>query len=107
MSLTEQEMRKMTVKDLRVWAQENTALVGVTSMKKDLLVEALMEELGIETEKKKAKLDVKDRQATKNEILRLKEKQQKLLEEKTKNPDQLKNIRRRIRRLKKELRKVS
>jgi len=107
MSKTEEELRKMTVKDLRVFAQENTSLVGITSMKKEQLLESIIEELGIERTKKKTKLDVKDKKNTKKEIMRLKEKKEALLKETKKNPSQLRNIRRRIRNLKKSLRQVS
>ncbi len=107
MSTTESDLKKMTVKDLRVFAQENTSLTGVTGMKKEELLNALLAELGLEKKKQTSKVDIKDKQATKKEVLRLKEKQQKLMQSETKNQNQLKNIRRRISRLKKEMRKVS
>ena len=117
-----EELQKMTVKALREFAQENTAIVGVTGLKKDQLIDAICEELGIEKtldaarkdekktvsqKAKKSKVDLSKKQSAKQEILRLKEKKTALMQDKTKNYRQLKNIRRRIRRIKMEIRKVS
>jgi len=105
--MTEEELRKMTVKDLRKIAAEQTELSGITGMKKDVLIEALVKELNIKQAKKQATgkaLD--DKISTKREILRLKQKKDDLLKQKSKKPAQLKNIRRRVRNLKKHLRKI-
>ena len=106
--MTEAELKKMTVKQLRVLASEKTDLAGLSGMKKDALVVALVEKLGVTKEVKKAGTDaLKNKQAAKNEIKRLKQKKQEFLQEKTLNKKQMRNIRRRVRRLKKNLRKVS
>ena len=117
-----EELQKMTVKALREFAQENTAIVGVTGLKKDQLIDAICEDLEIEKtpdtarkdekktvsqKAKKSKVDLSKKQSAKQEILRLKEKKTALMQDKTKNYRQLKNIRRRIRRIKMEIRKVS
>ncbi|MFC1556805.1 Rho termination factor N-terminal domain-containing protein [candidate division KSB1 bacterium] len=117
-----EELQKMTVKALREFAQENTGIVGVTGLKKDQLIDAICEDLEIEKtpdtarkdekkpvsqKAKKSKVDLSNKQSAKQEILRLKEKKTALMQDKTKNYRQLKNIRRRIRRIKMEIRKVS
>lgn len=106
MALTEQEMKKMTVKDLREWAKENSKLVGVSGMKKDELIGNLMEEFGIEPEDKKVS-SLANKADLKTEVKRLKDKMDILLQEENKNSNQLKNIRRRIRNLKRDMRTAS
>jgi len=106
--MTEAELKKMTVKQLRALASEKTDLTGMSGMKKEELVVALVEKLGIKKEVKKAGTEApKDKQATKKEIKRLKQKRNELFQANTKNRKQLRNIRRRVRKLKKNLRKVS
>ncbi len=118
MTITEQELRKMTATALKEWAQENTKLAGVTGMKKDELLTGIFKELGIEPEevkpvkkakiaKKASKIDINDKSAVKGEISRLRDKKEKLLEDAEKNYNQLKNLRRRIRYLKRVTKKVS
>jgi len=109
--MTEAELKQMTVKQLRDLATEKTEISGVKGMKKDELVSSLIENLDISTDesapatgKKSVKLDSK---SSKKEIMRLKQKQTELLSSKAKNPGQMKNLRRRIRSLKRIMRKVS
>lgn len=109
--MTEAELKKMTVKQLRDLATEKTEVKGLKGMKKDELVSTLMENLGISSEEKAPAAEKKavelDGKSSKNEIMRLKQKQTDLLGGKSKNPEQMKNIRRRIRSLKRKMRKVS
>ena len=101
------ELKKMTVKQLRELAAEKTELTELSSMKKDELLIALAGELERKEPKKESGKGEKDPKATKNEIIRLKQKKEKLLQAKSKNPKQLRNVRRRIRNLKRIMRKVS
>ena len=106
--MTEAELKKMTVKQLRALASEKTDLTGLSGMKKEELVAALIEKLGVKKEVKKAGAEaLKDEQTAKKEIKRLKQKRKELLQAKTKNKKQMRNIRRRVRKLKRNLSKVS
>lgn len=109
--MTEAELKKMTVKQLRDLATGKTEIQGLTGMKKEELVNALMEELKIKIGEKdpvaEKKAVVLDSKSAKNEIMRLKQKISDLLGGKSSNPKQLKNIRRRVRNLKRIMRKVS
>lgn len=99
--MTEADLKKMTVKDLKALAAEKTELTGVTDMRKDALIEAIIKELGIEKETKKVAADaINNKMAAKKEILRLKQKKEELLNSSKATPRQLKNIRRRVRSLK-------
>ncbi|MFC1564118.1 Rho termination factor N-terminal domain-containing protein [candidate division KSB1 bacterium] len=106
--MKESELIKMTVKQLRELAKEDTKISGVTAMKKEQLVEALVTERDVEVvrTKKIRKMDLSPDQA-KAEILRLKQKKEELEKSKNMNKKQLKNIIRRVRNLKRLLRNVS
>lgn len=109
--MTEAELKKMTVKRLRDLAAEKTEIQGLTGMKKEELVSALIEELKIKIEKEAPPAEKKevvlDSKSAKKEITRLKQKKSDLLGGKSLNSKQLKNIRRRMRNLKRIMRKVS
>ena len=105
--MTYAELKKMTVKQLREFAKDKTELTGLSSMKKDELLNTLAGELERKEPKKESAKGKKDPRATKNEIIRLKQKKEDLLQAKSKNPKQLRNVRRRIRNLKRIMRKVS
>ena len=105
--MTEEELRKMTVKQLREFAAANMKLVGITGMKKEVLLDAMMAELGIEKAKHTGGEKIDDRISAKKEIARLKQKKQELLKTGVKNPEQMRNIRRRVRKLKKLSQKIS
>ena len=105
--MTVAELKKMTVKQLREYAAEHTELTGLSGMKKEQLVETLIEALGLETKKKVTGDALKDKKSSKNEILRLKQKKEELLASAKKNAQQLKNIRRRIRNLKRNMRTIA
>ncbi len=96
------ELKKMTVKQLRELAKDDSSIIGATAMKKDELVEALSEEDDTVQEKGTSGPISKDQ--AKSEIVRLKDKMARLSEGDSKNVKQLKNIRRRIRNLKRNLR---
>lgn len=104
--MTEAELRKMTVKQLRELAAEKTDIAGITGMKKEELVTALIGKLGIDISKKVTDEALKDKKSAKKEVFRLKQKKQEVLQGKTKNIQQLRNIRRRVGKLKRYLRKV-
>ncbi len=97
----------MTVKQLKEYVSEHTKLSGVSGMKKDALVSAIKDELGIESTKVEMKKGLKDKSAIKTEILRLKHKKSELQEQDVNNSNQFRNIRRRMRNLKRQIQKVS
>ncbi len=110
--MTESELKKMTVKQLKEYASEHTKLSGMSGMKKDALVSAIIDELGIdepgkELSKVEKKKGLNDKGAIKIEILRLKQKKSELQEQDVNNSNQFRNIRRRIRNLKRKIQKVS
>lgn len=106
--MTEAELKKMTVKQLRELANEKTDLTGLSGMKKEALVVALVEKLDIKKEVEKAGAGtLKDKQTAKNEIQRLKQKRTELLQAEVKSKKQMRNIRRRVRKLKRSIRRVS
>ena len=106
-NMKEADLKKMTVKQLRELATEKTDLTGLSGMKKEMLVKAMIDKLGVDSSKKVAGEALKNKQAAKKEIVRLKRKKQELLKfGAKKNPQQLRNIRRRARSLKRHLRKI-
>ncbi len=106
--MKESELIKMTVKQLRDLAKETTDAAGVTAMKKEQLVDLLVTERDVEVSrtKKIRKIDLTKEQA-KAEILRLKQKKEEMEKAGDINKDQLKNLVRRVRSLKRLLRNVS
>jgi hypothetical protein len=105
--MTEEELHTMTVKQLREFAVANTKLVGVTGMKKEELLDALMAELGIEKSKHIGGGNITDKKSAKKEIARLKQKKQTLLRSSAVSSKQLRNIRRRVHKLKKITQKIA
>ena len=104
--MSEEELKKMTVKQLKELAAEKTDLTGLSGMKKEVLIKALIEKLHVEAPKKVTGAALKDKQTAKIEIRRLKQKKQELLRAASRNPQQLRNVRRRVRNLKRFIRKV-
>ncbi|MFC1513985.1 hypothetical protein ACFL5P_03135 [candidate division KSB1 bacterium] len=105
--MTEAELKKMTVKQLREIAEEKTKLTGIKTMKKDKLIEEMIVALEIEVSKKVTGEVVKDKIGAKKEINRLKHKRNDLEKGDSTNKKQLANIRRRIRNLKRMIRNAS
>lgn len=98
------ELQKTRVNDLREMMKEHCPeVVGVVGMKKEELVEALAEKLGIEKPHKHVAAGLGKR-GIKAEIRELKVKRQAALE--AKNSDDLKQFRRQIRRRKRRLRRM-
>jgi hypothetical protein len=100
------DLQKMTVKKLREEAQEKTQITGTSGMKKDELVDALAEALGIEKPKKEKKVAAaRSKDVVKGEIKKYKDLRAKALEGNDKK--QLKVVRFHIKRLKRELRRIA
>ena len=104
------ELQKMTVKALREEAQAHSDLTGVTGMKKDELVDALAAAKGIEKPKKAAKAKPKatgkkTKADLKAEIKKLKDDRAKAIE--NKDGKQLKRTRFHIKRIKREMKRIS
>lgn len=101
------DLQKMTVKKLREEAAKHEGITGLSGMKKDELVEALSAALGIEKPKKetKAKGAKKSKSEIKTEIKKLKEDRAKAIE--SKDAKQLKIARFHIKKLKRELGRIS
>jgi hypothetical protein len=101
------ELKKKTVVQLREMAGEHSDITGVSAMKKDQLLDALSEKLGIarETAKPKAvKKKEKGKGAIKKRIRELKALRAKALEEK--DGAALKKVRRQLHRQKVILRRT-
>ena len=104
----EQDLDRMTVKELRTLAAESTDLVGVHVMKKAELLTAIKEAKGIKEEKapkekvERAAITIKQLKA---KIVALKEKREEARKEKDKRMVDI--LRRRINRAKKRTRKLS
>ncbi len=105
--MTEPELKKMTVKKLREFASKNTELSGISGLKKDALITAIVEALGVDAPKKQTGKKLSKKKEIKIEIVRLKQKKEELLKQKTKKSGQIRNIRRRVRNLKRMSRRVS
>lgn len=97
---TYQDLKHKTVDELRDIAHEH--IEGSSQMRKDEIIEALCEKLNIEM---KAHLEVVgiDKAAIKTKIADLKQKREAALE--AKDSAELKKIRRKIHRLKREIRR--
>ncbi|MFW6115417.1 MAG: transcription termination factor Rho [Thermodesulfobacteriota bacterium] len=104
----EKELDRMTVKDLRAIASEETDLVGVHAMKKAELLEAIKTARGI-TEEKAPKKKTKKEEVTvsglKGKIADLKEKKEEF--RKAKNKRMVEILRRKINRAKKKTRQIA
>ncbi len=101
------ELKKKTVAELKEMAGEHAEITGVTSMKKDQLLDALSEKLGIEKTAEKPKTGKKKpkgKGAIKKQIQQLKAQRAKALEEK--DGDALKKVRRQLHRQKVILRRT-
>jgi len=104
----EKDLDRMTVKELKVVAAEDTDLVGIHAMKKAELLVAIKKAKGIEEKKapkekiEKAAITVKQ---LKTKIIELKPKREEARKAKDKRMVHI--LRRKINRLKKETRKIS
>ncbi len=99
------DLQKMTVKKLKEEGLKHSQLSGVHSMKKDELVSALAEVLGIELSEDETKARfAASKLKLKDEIKKFKDLRNKALESKDKV--QLKKARYHIKKLKRELRKI-
>ena len=103
----EKPLDKMTVVELREFAlAKNLGIVGVSAMKKEELLPAIKEALGIKDEEPAAKVvDKGTVAAMKQRILRLKEEKRTAIASKDKK--KINVLRRRINRLKKRSKKVA
>ena len=103
----EQPLDKMTVVELREFAlAKNLGIVGVSAMKKEELLPAIKEALGIKDEEPAAKVvDKGTVAAMKQKIVRLKEEKRTAIASKDKK--KINVLRRRINRLKKRSKKVA
>jgi hypothetical protein len=103
----EKDLDRMTVKELRAIAAEETDLVGIHAMKKAELLEAIKNAKGI-LEKKVPKKKVEKAEITvkelKTKIIELKEKREEFRQ--TSDKRMLELLRRRINRTKKRTRKI-
>jgi len=104
----EKELDRMTVKDLRAIASEETELVGVHAMKKAELLQGIKEARGI-TEEKAPKKKTKKEDVTvsglKEQIADLKEKKEEF--RKAQDKRMVEALRRKINRAKKKTRKLA
>jgi protein-arginine kinase activator protein McsA len=103
----EKPIDKMTVVELREFAlAKNLGIVGVSAMKKEELLPAIKEALGIKDEEPAAKVvDKGTVAAMKQKIVRLKEEKRTAIASKDKK--KINVLRRRINRLKKRSKKVA
>jgi len=103
----EKPIDKMTVVELREFAlAKNLGIVGVSAMKKEELLPAVKEALGIKDEEPAAKVvDKGTVAAMKQKIVRLKEEKRTAIASKDKK--KINVLRRRINRLKKQSKKVA
>jgi len=103
----EKPIDKMTVVELREFAlAKNLGIVGVSAMKKEELLPAIKEALGIKDEEPAAKVvDKGTVAAMKQKIVRLKEEKRTAIASKDKK--KINVLRRRINRLKKQSKKVA
>ncbi|MBN2372574.1 transcription termination factor Rho [bacterium] len=107
--MTRHELEKMTVVKLREEAMKYSELTGVHGMKKEELVGALAQLMGLpEEEKPKKKQKVKkdvSKKDLKKDILSLKGKRDEAIQ--AKDGKTLKRIRKRIKKAKRSLRKLA
>ena len=103
----EKPLDKMTVVELREFAlAKNLGIVGVSAMKKEELLPAIKEALGIKDDEPAAKvMDKGTVAAMKQKIVRLKEEKRTAIASKDKKKTNV--LRRRINRLKKRSKKVA
>ena len=103
----EKPIDKMTVVELREFAlAKNLGIVGVSAMKKEELLPAIKEALGIKDEEPAAKVvDKGTVAAMKQKVVRLKEEKRTAIASKDKK--KINVLRRRINRLKKRSKKVA
>lgn len=104
----EKDLERMTVKELRTIAAEETDLVGIHAMKKAELLAAIKEAKGIEEKKapkKKAKKDELTGSELKAKIAELKVKKEEF--RKARDRRMVEVLRRRINRAKKRTRKLA
>jgi hypothetical protein len=105
---TEQELERLTVKELRAIAAGETEAVGIHAMKKDELVSAIKEKRGIPAEKapkekaKETELTVQELKAKVQELKAKKEEFRRLQDRRM-----VQVLRRRINRAKKRTRKLA
>ena len=106
MERTYDELKKLTVVKLRELASEmeHEALKGYTQLNKERLIEALCEAHGIETRKKRLVVGL-DKAALKTRIRQLKVRRDTALEKR--DHDELKSVRRKIHRLKRQIHKAT
>lgn len=107
--MTRHELRKMTVLKLREEALKYPDLTGVHGMKKEELVEALANILGLPEEERVHKRHKIKKQVTKNDIKKeikaLKQKREEAIQ--AKDGKSLKIVRKRIKRAKRTLRELA
>ena len=106
MEPTYDELKKLTVAKLRelASAMEHEALKGYTQLKKEHLIEALCVAQGIETRKKRQVVGL-DKATLKTRIRQLKVRRDSALEKR--DHDELKSVRRKIHRLKRQVHKAT
>jgi protein-arginine kinase activator protein McsA len=106
-AVPEKPLDKMTVVELREFAlAKNLGIVGVSAMKKEDLLPAIREALGIKDEEPAAKVvDKGTVGAMKQKIVQLKEEKRTAIASKDKNKVNV--LRRRINRLKKRSKKIA
>jgi len=106
--MTEQDLERMTVKELREIASEETEIVGIHAMKKAELLAAIKEKRGIAEEKAPKKKD-KEEELTvtqlKAKIGELKAKKEEF--RKSRDKRMVEVLRRRVNRVKKRTRKLA
>ena len=105
---TEQELERLTVKELRAIAAEETEAVGIHAMKKDELLSAIKKARGIPEEKapkEKAKEDEVTVQELKAKVQGLKAKKEEF--RRLQDRRMVEVLRRRINRAKKRTRKLA
>jgi len=104
----EKDLDRMTVKELRALATEETDLVGVHAMKKAELLSAIKEAKGIKEEKapkKKAEKETVTIKGLKEKVIQLKKDREEARDARDKRIVDM--LRRRINRSKKRMRKIS
>lgn len=101
---TYEDLKSKTVAELREIAGgiDHSAVTGATQMRKDEVIDAICEALGIEQVKHKEVVGI-DKKAIKNQIQELKKKRQAALE--ARDGSELKKARRKIHRLKRTMRR--
>jgi len=106
MPKTYEELKKMTVAQLREMASEmdSEALKGYTQLNKEHLIEAMCEALGVATRVKHEVVGL-NKGTIKSRIKALRKRRDKALE--SRNQTELKDVRRQIHRLKRKIHKAT